>query len=339
VRFNNEAGVRIKIRDFLIDMFDFFTTKRLFSFLGKNWVVVIAFAIMACVICFYYYQFLPYDLSKDFCINTTGDEADCLSKDAARWGTFGDFFGGTLNPILSFLALIVLLRTFSMQREELNETKVILKEQSENQKRKQFESVFFKLLKVHNRELEKLLLLFNSTESHVFKTIFSQSNLQQANKCFKALSYSDSDTAKKLHDCCASYFRVLYQLLKFVAINSDNEITEVFSNDDVERNDVTPDEKMYSNIVRALLTNDVIKLLAINCYCKNEDKGNYHKYKSLIERYAFFEHSYFNIEKTEEQLFNEGFIGLIDDKLIQDITMFYDKKSFGESSSQNQETS
>lgn len=39
------------------------------------------------------------------------------------WGTFGDFFGGILNPILSFLALIALFFTIILQSEELEETR------------------------------------------------------------------------------------------------------------------------------------------------------------------------------------------------------------------------
>lgn len=69
--------------------------------------------------------------------------AQNFSKDSGDWGTFGDFVGGTLNPLLSFLALMILLRTFSMQKEELKDTKEILKTQSQTQIKQQFESTFF----------------------------------------------------------------------------------------------------------------------------------------------------------------------------------------------------
>lgn len=35
------------------------------------------------------------------------------------WGQFGDFFGGTLNPILSFLSLIALVFTVALQSRQL----------------------------------------------------------------------------------------------------------------------------------------------------------------------------------------------------------------------------
>jgi len=41
-----------------------------------------------------------------------------LTLSNSNWGTFGDFFGGTLNPIFSFLSFILLLVTLSLQLNE-----------------------------------------------------------------------------------------------------------------------------------------------------------------------------------------------------------------------------
>jgi uncharacterized membrane protein len=50
-----------------------------------------------------------------------------LSNKNDVWGTFGDFIGGTLNPILSFFALIALLLTIILQSRELEATREELK--------------------------------------------------------------------------------------------------------------------------------------------------------------------------------------------------------------------
>lgn len=42
-----------------------------------------------------------------------------LSSDQNVWGTFGDFVGGTLNPILAFASLCAILLTMKMQSDEL----------------------------------------------------------------------------------------------------------------------------------------------------------------------------------------------------------------------------
>ncbi|MGV2834643.1 hypothetical protein [Pseudomonas shirazensis] len=41
-----------------------------------------------------------------------------VSKDQAVWGQFGDYFGGVLNPLLSFFALLGLLATLKAQQKE-----------------------------------------------------------------------------------------------------------------------------------------------------------------------------------------------------------------------------
>ncbi|MFO4727604.1 hypothetical protein V5H10_17460 [Vibrio cholerae] len=49
------------------------------------------------------------------------------SLEQGDWGTFGDFVGGTLNPMFSFMALIALLITIILQGKELEQTRIELK--------------------------------------------------------------------------------------------------------------------------------------------------------------------------------------------------------------------
>ena len=42
--------------------------------------------------------------------------------DQATWGQFGDYMGGTLNPLLAFLSLIALLFTVSLQTRQVQMT-------------------------------------------------------------------------------------------------------------------------------------------------------------------------------------------------------------------------
>lgn len=86
-----------------------------------------------------------------------------LTSDNNKWGTFGDFFGGTLNPILSFIALLALLYTIKIQqdaleitheeleltREEMKNSSDALKEQSDSLKLQNFENRFFNLIQSH----------------------------------------------------------------------------------------------------------------------------------------------------------------------------------------------
>lgn len=55
------------------------------------------------------------------------------AKDAEKWGTFGDFFGGLLNPIVAFAAFFWLTESVKLQKQELAETRAELKNAAEAQ--------------------------------------------------------------------------------------------------------------------------------------------------------------------------------------------------------------
>ena len=42
-----------------------------------------------------------------------------LNNDSSAWGDFGDFIGGTLSPILTFVSIIALVHTIELQRQQL----------------------------------------------------------------------------------------------------------------------------------------------------------------------------------------------------------------------------
>jgi uncharacterized membrane protein len=43
-----------------------------------------------------------------------------VSYDPDKWGVFGDFIGGTANPILSFLTIVLLAVTLLLQTRQLS---------------------------------------------------------------------------------------------------------------------------------------------------------------------------------------------------------------------------
>lgn len=67
-----------------------------------SWILAFAASITVSIFMFYF-------------INFNGG----LSSEHERWGAFGDFIGGTLNPILSFMALIALLLTIVLQNRQI----------------------------------------------------------------------------------------------------------------------------------------------------------------------------------------------------------------------------
>jgi hypothetical protein len=61
-------------------------------------------------------------------------------------GQVGDFIGGLTNPVLSFLALLALLRTTQIQTSEAKKTTSFMARQQELMEREKFETTFFQLL-------------------------------------------------------------------------------------------------------------------------------------------------------------------------------------------------
>lgn len=283
----------------------------------------VAVGFILIVFIFYFYRFSDWD----FTTNASKPE----------WGAFGDFIGGTLNPLLSFLGLIALLFTIALQNKELSlskreleltrqelersasaqeQTKTVLDEQYKTQIKQQFENTFFALLGQHNKALENLVKnqAYTNMKSLLKAGNYSQSvgrNLYEANIF-----------VMKNNHLLGSYFRILYQLLKFIIINIPSSNVKCF-NDFKKGNlsDLAYNEKMYSNMVRAFLNNDITLLLAVNCYCNKAESDDYWGYKLLVERYAFFEHL-----ASSDEYYNmvENGMGLRDD-----IKKYYEKSAFG----------
>ncbi|PKL38602.1 MAG: hypothetical protein CVV44_12040 [Spirochaetae bacterium HGW-Spirochaetae-1] len=72
-----------------------------------------------------------------------------ISDNPADWGTFGDYFGGILNPVLSFITIILLLYTIQLQRVMKNDT-------NNDSKKQEFISNFFKMIDYYYNIIESL---------------------------------------------------------------------------------------------------------------------------------------------------------------------------------------
>lgn len=278
--------------------FEAMTPARLFKWLA--WILAIASVVVACVFIAYFSKF-----------------HGSLSIANADWGTFGDFVGGTLNPILSFLGLIALLLTIVLQSKELESTRKelersasaqenterVLKEQTTTQIKQQFEGTFFSLLEQHNKLLEKLSMP-NARWTGLC------SDLEVTRTGVFSETIPDLVSAKKKlesnNELFGHYFRVLYQLLKFIATNCPGgDIGPEFNANKIQNKLLSDEEKMYSNIVRSFLGYDITQLLAINCFCVDEN-DSYWKYKLLIERYEFLEHMPFEINGKIHALLSDA---------------------------------
>ena len=72
-----------------------------------HWILISfgLFALFCIVSVFVYYKYIFFDFKID--------------SNVEHFGQFGDFIGGTLNPILAFLSFMALLYTIKIQMDEL----------------------------------------------------------------------------------------------------------------------------------------------------------------------------------------------------------------------------
>lgn len=56
-----------------------------------------------------------------------------LADSSETWGTFGDFFGGILNPVVAYAAFYWLTQSVRLQKQELSETRLALQDTATSQ--------------------------------------------------------------------------------------------------------------------------------------------------------------------------------------------------------------
>ncbi|EHK9084594.1 hypothetical protein KCU26_001163 [Vibrio parahaemolyticus] len=240
----------------------------------------------------------------------------------------GSFFNNFSAPILSFFSFMGLLFTIYQQnrshqlslkelaltREELEltrkeiekttianeeqadalrqqvdeaqsaaaEQKALATEQRMTTQIQQFETSFYALLSEHNTALGDLV---NSAGTSAPIQLHHLSNLS-FNKVKEMIDSNDQ---------LCRYFRMLYQLLKFIATNHVENTKRDFSNEYL-RTLPLEQEKRYASLVRSMLPQNILGYLAVNSCNGVEPTHSYHKYFLLVQRYSFLEHLNVNVD-------------------------------------------
>lgn len=230
---------------------------------------------------------------------------------AAYWGQIGDFVGGLLNPLLSFAALMAVLYSLRAQNKELalarlesKENQRIQAQQSAIFERQNFESVFFRLLDIHSRLANELVMVYSVSSfgkfeekqavgGEAFKYIVSNHfpfgrNISSVEAYKKSLLDASRTLSLRYQKQFAHYFRNLYQILKQIdslgmdplrlARPSSMANARAWAeNYNTQRN--------YANMLRAQLSSMELNVILLNSLTL---KGEGMKY--YIERFSLLKH-------------------------------------------------
>lgn len=108
-----------------------------------------------------------------------------VSDETSAWAEFGDFVGGLLNPILSFLALVLLIKSLTLQNEANANLRKELHNNERTEKLKSFESLFFNMISFQKE-------LFDSFSVEVDGEGVEKKNLKKV----KAVIYVEGEVGK-----------------------------------------------------------------------------------------------------------------------------------------------
>lgn len=87
-----------------------------------------------------------------------------FADDSAVWGQFGDYMGGSLNPILSFISVILLIKSLTLQNQANLDLREELKENKKTEKLRSFSVLFFNMISSQKSLLDGFTVKINSED-------------------------------------------------------------------------------------------------------------------------------------------------------------------------------
>jgi hypothetical protein len=92
-----------------------------------------------------------------------------LSNDAAVWGQLGDYFGGLLNPMLSFISLVLLIKSLTLQNQANQDLRDEINNTRKSEKLRSFEVQLFNMIDSQRTALDAFKLEFEENGTLVKK--------------------------------------------------------------------------------------------------------------------------------------------------------------------------
>lgn len=212
------------------------------------------------------------------------------NESPAAWGTFGDYMGGLLNPLISLFTLIVAMKVWGLQKTELLETRKAVEEQGKTAEQQRREQRFFDFLNIYRSTVDSVQFEMESKAGSVIalqgKRAFQLLTTDQHGNPFRELSFyfssgqwnsflidrdlrgRESELWEVASPVLDHYFRAIFSILR----EAEPTLKE--------------EHWRYTKLLRAQLSRDEINLLAMNLLLDEEGK----KMRPLVERYGMLKH-------------------------------------------------
>lgn len=83
-----------------------------------------------------------------------------ISDDPAVWGQLGDYFGGLLNPMLSFISLVLLIKSLTLQNQANQDLRNEISNTRKSERLRSFEVQLFNMIDSQRASLDTLKIEF-----------------------------------------------------------------------------------------------------------------------------------------------------------------------------------
>lgn len=246
-----------------------------------------------------------------FYIDKFGGNFSNITDDLGKWGQTGDFFGGILNPLLSFLSLLALVITLrqtdlalkqnrialeqskeelELSRKEMERSADAQTEQVKNIKLQAFEQTYFELLRLHGTIVEQVTFHPRTFIANLSgapraappsgQDAFAKfSNELQKTLPPPAERLKNGAPTESAIEICNAYFSKNQKSLGHYFRTLYNVIKFVDQGN-------TDNKKFYSNLLRAQLSSDQLALIFFNAH----SIYGFEKMLPLLSKYHLTKH-------------------------------------------------
>ena len=159
-----------------------------------------------------------------------------ISNDPAVWGQLGDYFGGLLNPMLSFISLVLLIKSLTLQNQANQDLRHEISETRKTEKLRSFEVQLFNMIDSQRASLSTFKLEFEEGGTPITKYgVEAIIMLEDAIETLRNESGNSNDATEYLEeiDSTDQIFgatRVFYNMVKMISEKLSN--TNGFSPED-----------------------------------------------------------------------------------------------------------
>ncbi len=250
-----------------------------------------------------------------------------IKADAAPWGQFGDFFGGTLNPIFGFLSVMALLAALVIQGRELKVSTLeqkksaeALDKQNKSIAHQNFEQTFFSWLDNYRNMLNAVELHTSVSGPqtfrgrHVLRVWWSNRLSANSFSSRHPVLRNGALNTKPFNECLRDFEETSLGEIANLASNEwaelyrDNEyqLDSLFRNlyslilwiDSQDENRISLAQKwFYVSVVRAQLS--WIEMVYL-FYNGQSSRGS--KFRRLLQKYALFDNLNFDSDSVISHL-------------------------------------